>query len=200
LLLNCEESKGCRSDTITLPLMDCHFPSLTTLDIILRMCVLARRNLCFFPPDNMDLELVDLSRLQSLQHQNNKRLSPVKTELENFCKIRVMRMCITTQGYKEDLKIWAGILENQSKLVEFRFDWTRIDSSENSLTSSYPWTMFKTPIFKSCETLITIELNNLSVFLEESGDGKRFVPISLSMFSCCKRLEYLALSNDEGST
>ena len=225
LLLNCEESKGCRLDFVTLPLMDCYFPVLTNFEIVkgfhmrqyssyvgsvlkfigrhhqslsvLGLCMLPRRNLCFFPPDNSDVELNDQPAVQSRQHQINHRLDRHEISLDDFCKVNVKRLSITTQGYKEDIKIWTMFLQNQSRLEDFRFDWSRMDFSESPARSGFPWILFEAPIMNSCDTLVSVELNNIAVFIEDSSGSKQFMPLSLSLFSSCRRLEHLTLINYE---
>lgn len=121
------------------------------------------------------------------RNKNDKCVSPQEINLNQLCKTRLQKMCITTMGYSKDIHIWKSLLESQSLplqnqeeeercqtrnlspgLRELRFDWLCRDpmTETRARVSGFPWVHFQAPIEACATTLVHVELANLSMVMK----------------------------------
>jgi hypothetical protein len=130
-------------------------------------------------------------------------ICPDDIKLNELCKLRLSKFCVTTKGSARDIFIWKSILEKQTELRELRMDWLCRDprTEIRSRVTGFPWIHFQIPVERCQDTLVHVELASLSMFAKDYSQEpslyrdihSRVIPFDLGIFRNCKRLKSLIL-------
>jgi len=130
-------------------------------------------------------------------------ICPNAINLDDLCKLRLSKFCVTTKGSDQDIFIWKSILAKQNQLRELRMDWLCRDprAEIRARVTGFPWIHFQIPVERCQDTLVHVELASLSMFSKDISQQSnvnrnsnfRVIPFDLGIFRNCKRLKSLIL-------